>query len=132
LSLMPDTARLFRALVHAAGTGSMAVVDGRHLRPSDESVDALRWLEGTPPDALVVPAASVVNGGVASFRSEGVFEVSGNRTERKVQKIQSDGVALPPTSGWEWRWNNVPEAIARVVLRLTEEVSCLGETESVV
>lgn len=131
LSTMPETSRLFRALVHAAGTGSTAVVDGRHLRPSDESIQALTWLEENPPDALVMPRATAVNTGRASYRAEGVFEGSGNRTDRKVRKIQSDGVAVPASSGWEWRWGSVPPDVAATIMRLTAEVSCLGESESV-
>lgn len=131
LSAMPETSRLFRALVHAAGTGSTAIVDGRHLRPSDESIEALTWLEENPPVALVIPDAVAVNSGRISYRAEGVFEGSANRTDRKVRKIQSDGVAVAQSSGWEWRWEAVPSDIAATIKRLADEVSCLGESESI-
>lgn len=129
LSTAPETSRLFRALVHAAGTGSTAVVEGRHLRPSPEAVEALAWLESNPPVGLVLPDVVAVNLGYDSYRAEGVFEGSGNRTDRKVVKTQSDGVALPSSSGWEWRWEDVPDVVVRTVDQLCADVSCLGEAD---
>ena len=126
LSPAPETSRLFRALVHAAGTGSTAEVDGRHLRPSEQSVRALTWLESHPPSALVLPTRTAINHGYDSYRAEGVFESSKNRAYRKVRKVQSDGVCLPMSSAWEWRWNDVPDDVATCIIGLSEEVSCLG------
>lgn len=130
LSAAPETSRLFRALVHAAGTGSTAVVDGRHLRPSEESIEALRWLEAHPPVALVLPERAAINTGYGSYRAEGVFESSKKRRDRKVLKVQSDGVAVPQSGGWEWRWDDVPKDVADTIVRLAEDVSCLGEADS--
>ncbi len=52
---LPDTARLYSALVNAAGNGTEAELRKGQLRLSSESVAALSWLETHPPTQLMVP-----------------------------------------------------------------------------
>lgn len=131
VSGFPDTARLHAALIHAAGTGSTAVIDGRHLRPSERAIRALEWLESHPPSELSLPQTRILSTGCVVYREEGVFEGGAtNPRPRKVAKSQSDGVALPASTGWGWRWEDAPEDVIDTIGRLCEDVSCLGETDS--
>ena len=52
---LPDTARLFSALVNAAGQGSEAIAVKGRLEPSSESTAALSWLEKHPPTMIRIP-----------------------------------------------------------------------------
>lgn len=125
-SPFPDTARLYSALVNAAGQGSAArEVDG-HLDISQDSVRALRWLEVNPPSAVSLPmSVPVALTGARSWRAEGV---RGKKGLKKQLKAQSDAIAVAGSFGWIW--DDVPEEIADTVAALCADVSCLGEADS--
>lgn len=124
----PDTARLFSALVHAAGKGSTAVEAHGDLRPAEASRQALLWLESHPPTALSLPATKRLHQRPARvYRDEGVLEKSMN--SRKVGKGQSEGVAVFEPFGWAWD-EEVPDDIVATLEVLCADVSCLGDAES--
>lgn len=130
-SAFPDTARLHAGLVNAAGQGSLAEeVDGA-LRPSARAVSALRWLESNPPSGLVHPPMVPValRGRVLAWRFEGVMESKKNPVPRRVQKSQSDGVAMGGVLGWSWNVP-VPDGVRDTLDELCADVSCLGEADS--
>lgn len=127
----PDTARLYSALVNAAGQGELAVEEHGQLRISSESETALRWLEANPPVALAIPEYQLVQSGLRldRYRDEGTLEkrktgVSVKKTESKV----STGSALGGTFGWKWA--DVPSEIAETIEQLCHDVPCLGEADS--
>ena len=129
----PDTARLHAALTHAAGQATTAERDGDELRPSAAAISALRWLEQHPPSELQLPQRREVAGRnrdryTRAWRDEGVMEGQDKPWSRRVQKAQSDAVALAGTVGW--RWEAVPDDLVGVIDNLCADVSCLGETDS--
>lgn len=124
---LPDTARLYSALVNAAGRGSTALqVDGQ-LRIAPDSAEALRWLEVHPPTSVALPATvPVARAGARSWRAEGVL---GKNGVKKQLKGQSDSVAVSGPFGWTWE-EDVPEQIVEIIDALCADVSCLGEADS--
>lgn len=136
---MPTFARVFSALVHAAGTGTEATaaqtdaVPGRG-RLSTASVDALRWLESHPPCAMVIPSPPdfLPSTAVGSFqyRAEGVFQKEGGRTnyKRTPRTIATASWIGAPI---QWLWDETPPAGIRSQLdRLCADVGTLGEADS--
>lgn len=127
----PDTARMLSALVHAAGTGSTAVIAGDDLTPSPQAVAALRWLEAHPPSALRVPSG-IEPRRVRAYRSEGVLakdNETGEIADKKSPGWQSDAIAISDYVGWAWDEEAPDEVVAQVDLLLAD-VSCLGEADS--
>lgn len=125
---VPSPARLHSALLNAAAQGSHARLDKGKLVPSEESLAALRWLEQNPPTGLYQPESLISSTNTSRF----IFrEVSSINKKRRTEKRRvSDGVAFADGVGYQW--TGIPEEIARVVTRLAEDVSCLGESTSVV
>lgn len=126
--LTPDPARLFSALVHAAGTGSSAVEQNGNLTLSSESEEALAWLENHPPTAIRIPNSACEPAGTVAFREEGVFE-NNKGASRKVGKSRGDFVAFDGVLGWAWD-EEAPEAVVSTLDRLCAEVSCFGEADT--
>ncbi|WP_432559692.1 type I-G CRISPR-associated protein Csb2 [Granulicoccus sp. GXG6511] len=126
----PQTARLFDALVHAAGKGSTAVVQGADLRPSETSMAALKWLEARPPDQIQMARSEANAASALSYRDQGVFEKAkgGGVVTRKTGQRINQVVAVDGAFGWHWR--DVPEKIAATIVNLCPDVSCLGEADS--
>lgn len=125
----PDTARLHAALLHAAGKGSLAIEQDGDLRPNREALDALRWLEKNPPDAIAQPQMIAVSARPAqSWRGEGVFESRTKPSARKVLKSQSNALAV--AGPFAWSWDSVPDEVAHLVGLIAADVSCLGEADS--
>jgi CRISPR-associated protein Csb2 len=130
----PDAARLHAALTNAAGQGTTARLDGRELRPSDDAIEALRWLEEHPPECIRLPnavpvAAATGERPARSWRDEGVLEGQANLSPRKVLKSQSDGSAVAGPVGWGWE-DAVPSGVREMLDALCADVSCLGEADS--
>lgn len=122
---LPDPARLLSALLHAAATGSTAVAVADGLAPSEESLEALRWLESRNPAGLLRPRCSCLGvPGTAAHRAVSAVNAS-HRTELRPV---SDGTALDGPVGY--RWEQVPEDVATAIERLLPDVGCLGEATS--
>ncbi|WP_298087734.1 type I-U CRISPR-associated protein Csb2, partial [uncultured Corynebacterium sp.] len=110
----PSPLRLHSALLNSAGQGTAAVEESRGLGPSEKSLAALSWLEENPPTRRFI------------YR-----EVSSvNEKRRTEERRLSDGRAVKGHVGY--RWVSVPDDIAETIVELCRDVSCLGETESVV
>ena len=126
---LPDPARLHAALLHSAGKGSAAIIKGGDLRPSDESLNALRWLEEHPPTALAIPEHIATHPAqeLAAFRNEGTLapKQKGIKILRKSLKCRT-ALASPVA----WTWDNVPSAVKQRIELLAADVACLGEADS--
>lgn len=103
------------------------------LRPSEDSLAALEWLENKSPDAIQHPEHCSVHRGmeIAAYRAEGTFDGTGGKAslrDKKARKRIASGEAVAGAFGWQW--DDVPETVRDVVTRLCEDVVCLGEGES--
>ncbi|SES10337.1 type I-G CRISPR-associated protein Csb2 [Corynebacterium cystitidis] len=126
-SWMPDPARLHSAFLNAAAQGSLAEPDGATaLKPSEESLTALRWLEANAPDGIEEPQKRwcAPNSGRFAYRKV----TSGTNSEIQQRPV-SDGVAVNGSYGY--LWNDVPEAVASTLTALSEDIGYLGEASSV-
>ena len=124
----PSPLRLHSALLNSAGQGTAAVEESRGLGPSEKSLAALSWLEENPPSAIEEPAGQWVDPSTRRFIYREVSSV--NEKRRTEERRLSDGRAVKGHVGY--RWVSVPDDIAETIVELCRDVSCLGETESVV
>jgi CRISPR-associated protein Csb2 len=127
----PDAARLHAALLNAAGQGSAAVLDRNELRPSDQAIGALKWVEENPPTGIrlprIVPVAARTS---TAYRAEGVIRKEGRRwVDKKVTRPISDGIAVDGPFGWCWD-TEMPPNVKDTLTELCADVSCLGEATS--
>ena len=130
----PDTSRLLSALTHSAGKGSLAEERDGDLRIAEHVLSVLEWLEQHPPSALGMPYAVPVRASGSpthAWRDEGVHDKAAKDApqRRKVEKSQSDAVAVDGAWGWGWE-EDVPDHVVETVRLLCEDVSCLGESDS--
>jgi CRISPR-associated protein Csb2 len=127
----PDAARLHAALLNAAGQGSAAVLDRNELRPSDQAIGALKWVEENPPTGIRMPRiVRVAEGTSIAYRAEGVIRREGGRwVDKKVTRPISDGIAVDGPFGWCWD-TEVPANVKDTLTELCADVSCLGEATS--
>lgn len=121
---LPSPARLFSALVSAAHTGSVADSEGDL---SSEIADALTWLEEHPPNGIRVPSHVPVSDTSirVAYRDRGTIEQS---KLKLMPKVISDGTAVDDPIGW--CWDEMPDIVRDALLRLIEDVPCLGEADS--
>lgn len=126
----PDVARLYSALVSAAGTGSTAQrVDGR-LAPSEAAVRALRWFEEHPPAQLSLPLRTQPGRSVTSFRDEGVVRKDqGVVNVRKIGKATGDTAAMAGPIAWIWH-DDIPPDVRDLLDALCADVAYLGESDT--
>src|SRR6478736_2814294 len=76
----PDAARLHAALLNAAGQGSAAVLDRNELRPSDQAIGALKWVEENPPTGIRLPRiVRVAATDSIAYRAAGLIPKEGRR-----------------------------------------------------
>ena len=130
-SRLPDTARLYSALVNAAGQGTAAERGDDGLQISADSARALGWIENHPPKRLMVPVSIPVQTGPRplSYRNEGTAEKPKSVLRlRKTSTEISEGTALLGDFGW--CWDDAPTEVREALERLCPDVSCLGETDS--
>lgn len=129
---LPDTARLYSALVNAAGSGTAADSRGGRLVVSDASATALTWLEAHPPAALMIPDHARFASGLIAYRNQGVLKKLDPKTHIRDIDIASraTGGATALAGALGWLWPEVPDEVAETVARLCADVSCLGETDS--
>ena len=128
----PDAARLHAALLNAAGQGSAAVLDRNELRPSDQSIGALKWFDENPPTGIRMPRiVRVAEGTSIAYRAEGVIRREGvSWVDKKVTRRISDGRQVDGPFGWCWD-TEVPAYVKDTLTDLCADVSCLGEATSV-
>lgn len=126
---LPDPARLHAALLHSAGKGSAAIVKDGDLRPTEESLTALRWLEEHPPTALALPdhIATHTRQELVAYRNEGTLapKMKGIKVARRSLRCRT---ALSSPVGW--MWEDVPNDVKLRIELLAEDVSCLGEADA--
>lgn len=126
--LMPQPARLHAALLNSAGRGTLAErTQGGGLRPSEESLKALQWLENNPPIGIEVPPHQWVNSGRSRFIYREVSSINVKR--RTEERAISDGVAV--ASHFGYLWENAPVDIARTIEKLCSDIAYIGEAESI-
>lgn len=126
--LMPQPARLHAALLNSAGRGTAAVRTAKGtLRPSEESVSALKWLEQHAPIGIEIPEHRWLNPAHRKFIYRNVSSV--NKKHRTEERAVSDGVAVASHFGFVW--SNVPTAVAATIENLTGDIAYVGEVESV-
>ena len=128
---LPDTARLFSALVNAASQGTDAFAVKGKLGPSSESTAALAWLEQHPPTMIKVPNHVPVQSGryPTTFREEGTIGgAKSSPAPKKRSAAISTGTALASSIGWIWK--DAPSTVQECIGRLCADVSCLGEADS--
>lgn len=129
--LLPDNARLFSALVNAAGQGELAAEHNGQLRITPAVESALKWIEANPPTGLTIPRHTPVcdKGRPDAFPEQGTAEKRGKVLgTKKAKAVRSTGTALAGAFGWTWK--DVPNNIARILEQLCQDVSCLGEADS--
>jgi CRISPR-associated protein Csb2 len=136
----PTFARVFSALVHAAGVGSTAAsvaseaADG-FMRITPDAVGALTWLEANEPVGMALPHYPdlIPHRGAArttGFRAEGVLQKEGGRIVDK-KTARSIGTASWIGGSVRWFWEDTPPAeILAVIDALCSDVGTLGEADS--
>ncbi|OHR23863.1 hypothetical protein HMPREF2787_10560 [Corynebacterium sp. HMSC061H03] len=126
--LMPQPARLHSALLNSAGRGTAAIRTAKgFLRPSEESITALKWLEQHAPDGIEVPEHRWLDPAHRRFIYRNVSSV--NFKHRTEERAISDGVTV--ASHFGFMWNNVPVRIASTIEDLTGDIAYIGEAESI-
>lgn len=127
----PDPARLHAALLNAAGQGSTAILDRNELRPSDQAIAALKWVEQNPPSGIRLPrTVRVATTNSIAYRAEGVIRKEGGRwVDKKGNRPISDAIAVDGPFGWCWD-TEVPADVRDTLAGLCADVSCLGESTS--
>lgn len=126
----PDVARLYSALVSAAGTGSTAHSVGERLAPSEAAAGALRWFEANPPTHLSLPPRTRPGRRVTSYRQDGVIEkAKGVVKPRVVGKDVGDTVTVAGPLAWIWEID-IPSGVRDVLDALCADVAYLGESDS--
>ena len=126
IALFPDTARMFSALLNAAGQGDSAVPSGTDTSPSSAALAALQWLEANPPDALHLPPIHRPHSDTEAYRDEGTLN-----QQRKVARTlrHVSGTALGGPIAWLWE-AGIPTDVASTIDLLAADVSCLNEADS--
>lgn len=131
----PDPARLHAALLHAASTGTEAIVVDGALHPSPEALEALGWLEKTPPDGIGLPERVFADRGeqALSWLDDGTWS---KKSGRKTYQRHKGASPTPVDHGVSvagrvtWHWDEVPTRFADVIEALCLDVGCLGEAVS--
>lgn len=126
--MMPQPVRLHAALLNSAGRGTLAErSDGGALRPSEESLKALQWLEQNPPVGIEVPPHQWLNPQHERFIYREVSSINDKR--RTEERVVSDGVAVGSHFGY--LWEEVPVNVARIIENLCSDIAYIGEAESI-
>jgi CRISPR-associated protein Csb2 len=129
---IPSVARLYSALLCAAGFGPRAVQrDDDSLDVSQADEVALRWLERNPPDSVHIPPLEVNGGRALAYRNDGTVgrAKSGGLTIKKPGKAADACTAVGDMFAWIWT-ELPPEPVRAALEQLCPDVSYLGTTES--
>lgn len=131
---IPSVARLYSALLCAAGLGPRAVqvADDPALpwRPCDADEAALRWLEENPPDYVSLPSIEVNIGDGIAYRNDGTVRASRGRLSLNRNQRHPD-VSVAVGGPFQWRWSvTPPPQVVAALEALCPDVPHLGTTES--
>lgn len=131
----PDPARLHAALMNAAAQGVHAEEDPNEhqLRPSQQSLQALQWLEAHPPTGLAMPEQQWLSPDTSRmmYRNVGSVKIDKTGVTRATEnRVVSDGVSVNGAYGYIW--DEMPVDIAEAITALLPDVACLGEASSLV
>lgn len=127
---LPSVARLYSALLCAAGFGPRARPVDDRTDVSEQDAVALRWLEENPPDGVSVPALQVNRGGAVAYRDDGTLKKSGSSlSTQKLAKAPDASVAVAGPFSWSWE-TEPPHPVADALAALCQDVPYLGTTES--
>jgi len=133
LDPFPTPARLHAALLCAAAAGPRAVADGDLLGPNDDDLGALAWMEGHPPDGVVLPRRRELRTTTVAFRVEGTLRKEGPGAMGPRDKVTSRAfvglVAVDGAFGWTWD-TPPPEPVRASLEALVSDVSHLGTSET--
>jgi CRISPR-associated protein Csb2 len=128
---VPSVARLYSALLCAAGLGPRSVHrDGEAWGPCAADEAALRWLEENPPTQVSLPALEVNRGRATAYRDDGTIRSSkGTIAIKKFAKRPDVSVAVDGVFRWTWA-EDPPPLVAAALGALCPDVAYLGTTES--
>ncbi|MGH9102383.1 MAG: type I-G CRISPR-associated protein Csb2, partial [Acidimicrobiales bacterium] len=130
IDLAPSVARLHAALMCTAASGPRAHLSGDELAADPADLDALRWVETHPPDAVALPGVILNRPSTKAFRELGlVGTVAHHRVLRKLGRPATASVAVEGTFAWVWDEPPPPE-VTDVLEALCPDVSHLGTAES--
>jgi len=133
--IMPSVARLYSALLCAAGFGPRARSGAGSgpialLGPCQPDEVALRWLESNPPDAISVPPLEVNRGRTTAYREDGtILSSKGAVSFKKLGKTPDSSVAVNGAFRWTWTCTPPAEVVASLVA-LCPDVPHLGTSEA--
>ncbi|GGO01146.1 type I-G CRISPR-associated protein Csb2 [Nocardia rhizosphaerihabitans] len=126
---MPSVARLYSALLAAAGFGPRATVGESGWGPCEIDAQALRWLENNPPTSVSIPPIHITTGTAIAYRNDGTIgKVAGRKVIRKIGK-QDSVVAVDGEFVWSWS-QAPPHHVASALRELCSDVSHLGTADS--
>ena len=131
LDPVPSPVRLHAALLCAAGSGPRALMAGEDLRPSEQDLITLQWLEEHPPDGVALPRTTEVRTTVYGYRREGTLVKEGGSAPRdKVVARSLVGlVAVDGAFAWTWREPPPPE-VRDSLAALCGDVAHLGNADT--
>ncbi|WP_295692275.1 type I-U CRISPR-associated protein Csb2 [Lapillicoccus sp.] len=127
---VPSVARLYSALLCAAGFGPRALSTGETTVPCPADEEALRWIEQTPPDRVRIPALEVNAGRTTAYRADGTIKkTTTSMSIKKLAKAPDVSVAVDGVFCWIWD-QTPPAAVVAALSALCPDVPYLGTTES--
>lgn len=131
LDPVPSPVRLHAALLCAAVTGPRATAAGPELRPNDDDLLTLRWLEEHPPDGVRLPRTAEVRTTVYGYRREGTIKSEGRQAPRDkvVPRALVGLVAVDGAFAWTWQEPPPPE-IRKSMDALCGDVAHLGNADT--
>jgi len=131
LDPVPSPVRLHAALLCAAATGPRASPAGSELRPNDDDLLTLRWLEEHPPDGVRLPRTAEVRTTFYGYRREGTITSEGGKAPRD-KVVPRALVGLVAVDGaFAWTWQDPPPPEVRESLdALCGDVAHLGNADT--
>lgn len=132
LDPVPSPTRLHAALLCAAASGPRAELVADELRPADQDLTALRWMEQHPPDGVRLPRTAEVMTRVYGYRREGTLVKEGGDAGPKDKVVARPVVGLVAVAGpFAWTWEEPPPSEVRDALSLLcGDVAHLGNAET--
>lgn len=127
---LPSVARLYSALLCAAGFGPRATIAGDRTGPCTDDEVALRWLEEHLPDAVTIPPLQVNHPSAIAYRDGGTLRKDKAALRiNKLPKAPDASVAVHGSFVWTWT-DPPPDEVMSALSALCRDVPYLGTTES--